>query len=166
MNVIMYKKEDDKMEFFGKGDSAIRPDKPMTERQVVVALVEHPTEDKCLCVKNKKFGWIDFVMGGIEGAETPSEAAKREVLEETGYNDLKIIEELPDVFYDNFYAAHKDVNRHITCHIVHGKLNSLAQVERSEKEKSIADVLWIAKDDLPTALTQEAHKYVLEKVLD
>ena len=33
-------------EFFGEGDSAIRPDKPMTERQVMVAVVKHPTEDE------------------------------------------------------------------------------------------------------------------------
>ena len=152
-------------EFFGTGASEIRPDKPMTERQVVIAMVEHPTDKKCLCVNNKKFNWIDFVMGGIEGNETPAEAAKREVLEETGYSDLKIIEELPEVFYDNFYAAHKDVNRHITCHIVHGKLKSLAQNERDEKEKSIADVLWIDNNELPTKLTTEAHRYVCDQVL-
>ena len=152
-------------EFFGSGDSAIRPDKPMTNREVVIALIEHPTEKKCLCVKNRKYGWIDFVMGGIEDGETTVEAAKREILEETGYSDLQSVEELPEVFYDNFFAAHKDVNRHITCHIVHGKLKSLAQAERSEKEKEIADILWIDNEKLPDELSTEAHKYVLEQVL-
>ena len=152
-------------EFFGSGDSAIRPDKPMTNREVVIALMEHPTEKKCLCVKNRKYGWIDFVMGGIEDGETTVEAAKREILEETGYSDLQSVEELPEVFYDNFFAAHKDVNRHITCHIVHGKLKSLAQAERSEKEKEIADVLWIDNEELHDKLSTEAHKYVLEQVL-
>ena len=152
-------------EFFGTGDSAIRPDKPMTDRNVVVVLVEHPTEKMCLCVNNKKFGWIDFVMGGIEDGETVVEAARREVLEETGYGDFEYTKELPEVFYDNFYAAHKDVNRHITCHIVHGKLNSLKQAERSEEEKAIADVLWIKNEELSQKLSTEAHKYVLDQVL-
>lgn len=152
-------------EFFGTGDSAIRPDKPMTDRNVVVVLVEHPTKKMCLCVNNKKFGWIDFVMGGIEDGETVVEAARREVLEETGYGDFGFTKELPEVFYDNFYAAHKDVNRHITCHIVHGKLNSLKQAERSEEEKAIADVLWIKNEELSQKLSTEAHKYVLDRVL-
>lgn len=151
-------------EFFGEGDSAIRPDKPMTERQVVVAVVKHPTEDKFLCVKNRKFGWINFVMGGIEGDETPIEAVRREVLEETGYTNLKIIEEFPDVYFDNFYAAHKDVNRHITCHTVYCELTDLEQNERSKEEKAIADVLWIKNRELMNKLSTEAHKYDLERV--
>ena len=152
-------------EFFGKGDSAIRPDKPMTDRQVVIVLTEHPTEKKCLCVKNRKFGWVDFVMGGIEDGETAVEAAQREVLEETGYSDFETIEELPEVFYDNFYAAHKDVNRHITCHVIHGRLKSLSQSEREESEKEIADVLWINNAELRQKLSTESHKYVLEMIL-
>ena len=151
-------------EFFGEGDSAIRPDKPMTERQVVVAVVKHPTEDEFLCVKNRKFGWINFVMGGIEGDETPIEAVRREVLEETGYTNLKIIEEFPDVYFDNFYAAHKDVNRHITCHTVYCELTDLEQNERSKEEKAIADVLWIKNRELMNKLSTEAHKYDLERV--
>ena len=151
-------------EFFGEGDSAIRPDKPMTERQVVVAVVKHPTEDKFLCVKNRKFGWINFVMGGIEGDETPIEAVRREVLEETGYTNLKIIEEFPDVYFDNFYAAHKVVNRHITCHTVYCELTDLEQNERSKEEKAIADVLWIKNRELMNKLSTEAHKYDLERV--
>lgn len=145
--------------FVGTGDSQIRDDKPMTERNVVNAIIKHPTEDKYLCVNNKKFNWINFVMGGIEGEETPIEAAVREVAEETGYTDIADLHEMEFVYYDNFYAAHKDVNRHITCHTVVGKLNSLAQTEIREEEKKIADVMWISKDELLSKLTSEAHKY-------
>lgn len=152
-------------EFFGTGDSAIRSDKPMTNRQVVVAVVRHPTENKFLCVRNKKFGWIDFVMGGIEGDETPTRAASREVLEETGYLDFEAIEEFPDVYCDNFYAAHKDVNRHITCHTVYGRLKSLKQNERDDKEKKLADVMWINTEELANKLHTDAHRYDLERVL-
>ena len=147
-------------EFFGTGDSAVREDKPMTEREVVVAALKHPTEAKYLCVQNRKFGWIDFVMGGIEGEESPVEAARREVIEETGYDDLGELQELEEVCYDNFYAAHKDVNRHITIHIVRGELKSLRREDRSKKEQEIAEVLWIPTEELAEKLTQQAHKYI------
>lgn len=152
--------------FIGTGDSKIREDKPMTERQVVNIVMKHPTEDKYLCVKKKKFGWINFVMGGIEGDETPLEAGKRELIEETGYTDFTIEKQLEFVYYDNFYAAHKDVNRHITCYTVVGKLNSLQQETRSKEESDIADVVWIEKDKLMETLQTDAHRYDAERAIN
>lgn len=152
-------------EFHGTGDSAVRPDKPMTDRKVVVVVMKHPTEDKYLCTDKKKFGWIDFVMGGIKGEETPLEAATRELEEETGYTDYEFVGELPEVYYDNFYAAHKDVNRHIEVHTVYGKLKSLTQAERSQEEADIADVVWIDVAELPEKLHTDAHRWDLERVL-
>lgn len=151
--------------FVGKKESAIRDDKPMTERQVVNVIIKHPIEDKYLCVKNKKFGWINFVMGGIENEETPIEAGIREVIEETGYTDITIEKQMEFVYYDNFYAAHKDVNRHITCYTIVGKLNSLQEEDRVEEEKELADVLWVSKEKLIETLTTEAHKYDAERLL-
>ena len=145
--------------FYGTGNSAIKEGMPITERNVVNVIVKHPTEDKYLCVKNKEFNWIDFVMGGIEEKETPREAAIREVKEETGYTDIEILKDLDFIYYDNFYAAHKKVNRHITCYTVIAKLNTLNQIERTEKEKNLADVIWINKNELLDSLTTAAHKY-------
>lgn len=151
-------------EFFGEGDSKIREDKPHTSREVVVVVVKHPTEDKYLCEQKRKFGWIEFVMGGIEGEETPIEAAKREVEEETGYVDLTDLVERPEICYDNFYAAHKDVNRHIRIHIITAKLGSLEQVERSKEEQEIADVIWLPAGELAEKLTQHEHQWIWEVV--
>lgn len=152
-------------EFHGTGDSAIRPDKPMTERNVVVVVMKHPTEEKFLCVRNRKFGWIDFVMGGIDGDETPVQAGERELLEETGYMDYEIVGELPEVYYDNFYAAHKDVNRHIEVHTIYGRLKSLAKNERSQEEADLADVLWVDVAELVEKLHTDGHRWDLERVL-
>ncbi len=152
-------------EFFGTGKSEIRSDKKMTERRVVVCVMKHPEENKYLCVKNKKFGWVDFVMGGIEGDESPIEAGEREIIEESGYDDFGELYEISGVVcYDNFYAAHKDVNRHIEVRVVYGELKTLKQQERTQEEKDLADVMWIDGGDLENMLTQEAHRYVWERV--
>ena len=63
------------------------------------------------------------------------------------------------IYYDTFYAAHKDVNRHITCYTVVGKLKSLEQIAISKEEQDIADIKWIDKENLLDTLTNEAHKY-------
>ncbi len=152
--------------FVGTGDSAIRPDAPMTEREVVVAVIKHPEEEKYLCVHNRKFGWLNFVMGGIEEGESVTEAAIREVQEETGYQDVEIDHEMEFVYYDNFYAAHKEVNRHILTHTVVGTLKSLNQLERSTEEKDIADVEWISKEKLIESLSTPAHQYDAERAIN
>lgn len=151
--------------FVGTGDSEPRIDAEMTDRNVVNVIIKHPTEEKFLCVKNKEFGWVNFVMGGIEEGETTIEAAKREVVEETGYNDINIDHEMEFVYFDNFYAAHKKVNRHITSHTVVGKLNSLDCVAVSDEEAKLQETLWIDKKDLVESLTTNAHKYDAERYL-
>ena len=152
--------------FVGTGDSEVRADKPMTDREVVNVVIKHPTEEKYLCVHNKKFDWTNFVMGGIEDGETIIDAAVRELKEETGYIDVTIEKEMEFIYFDNFYAAHKDVNRHITCHTVVGKLNSLEQSDISDDEKDIADVVWIDSKKLIDSLSTEAHKYDAVRALE
>lgn len=69
-----------------------------------------------------------------------------------------------EVCYDNFYAAHKDVNRHIAMHTVYGALQSLQQRKRSVEEQEIAEVMWISAEELAEKLTQKVHKYIWEQV--
>ena len=145
--------------FVGTGTSAIREDEPMTERTIVNAVIKHPTENKYLCVRKTKFDWLNFVMGGIEEGETAIEAGIREVIEETGYNDIEVEKEMEFIYFDNFYAQHKQVNRHITCHTILGKLNSLNQVEIAPEEASEQTIEWVDADKLIESLTTNAHKY-------
>ncbi len=152
--------------FTGTGESEINPDKPYTDREVVEAVIKHPTENKYLCVKNRKFGWVNLVMGGIEGKETPEEAAVREIVEETGYTDVEIERPMEFVYFDNFFARHKDVNRHITCHTVVGRLKSLTQVERSKEEDELQEILWIDEKDLIESMSTNAHKYDVTRYLN
>ncbi len=122
--------------------------KENTKRNIIHAIVEHPTEKKVICLKWKDFAWKTLITGGIEGDEHPVEAAKREIIEETGYSDLEYIKILPYKIFAEFYAHHKDVNRAVMTSVVYFKLKSLDKSEVSEKEKSLHDVEWISLSDI------------------
>jgi len=151
--------------FVGTGESKIEDDKPFTDRNVVIACIKHPTQNKYLCIQNKEFGWINFVMGGIENGENSIEAAKREIIEETGYINITNLEELDFIYFDNFYARHKKVNRHITCHTVIGNLANLDQIARS-KEENLQDIIWIEEKELEETLSTLAHKYDAKRAIN
>ena len=143
-----------------------RADKENTERQVVIVVVKHPTEDKYLTVYNEKFDWKTFVMGGIEAGETPEEAAIREVLEETGYNDITIERTNKLSFINHFYAPHKDVNRKCFNTIFVAKLNSLNQADVSDEELSTQKANWIDASEMNDYLTFNSDRMLYQTVID
>ena len=136
--------------------------KKNTERDTVIVVVKHPSEDKYLCVRYQKFGWQTFIMGGIEKTESPEEAAFREVIEESGYIDIKNVQLLSYVFQEHFYAAHKDVNRLTTNRVLVVELNSLNQEEMSEEEKQVQEPVWVSKKELRSFLTFETHRKICD----
>lgn len=84
-----------------------RTDKPNTERNNIVAVVKHRSEDKYYVLDRSKFGWKSFLIGGIEEGETPEQAVAREVKEETGYQNFEVKEQLGYTYFEKYYAAHK-----------------------------------------------------------
>lgn len=141
-----------------------REGKENTKRDTVIVVASF--EEEYLGVKYKKFDWQTFPMGGIEEKEELFEAAKRELEEETGYYDIKMIREVPFVFQDSFYAAHKDVNRFTTNRVVEVVLNSKAKHEMTEEEKEIQEPIWVSKDNILSWLTIESHKMLAQYILE
>ena len=78
--------------FIDKNEPMI-DDKPVVERDVVHVIVVNKKTDEVLCLDWLGFNWHMFVVGGIENGEDLIETAKREVEEETGYNNIKFIVE-------------------------------------------------------------------------
>lgn len=91
------------------GEWAPLKDKKDEQRDLLLALLKHHTEDKYLCLDWKQTTWKSFISGGTEG-DSLEMAGKKEILEETGYSNVRFIRSLGKEKTYHF-AGHKDVNR-------------------------------------------------------
>lgn len=122
--------------------------KKTVERKTIHALIRDPENDTWLVLKWKKQPWRGFVVGGVDEGEDLVEAARREVLEETGYEDLLYIKTLGESVRSEYFAAHKDENRLAITSAIYFELQSQHRREVSEEEQAKHEVEWVKLDSL------------------
>lgn len=132
-----------------------------TTRDVVMCVIEHPSDDTFLTLRWNKHDWHNFVMGGIEEGETIEEATRREITEETGFTDVRYVDTLPLVMKSVFYAAHKDVNRDINTTVVRFKLGSLKQIDTAKEAYEDFVPEWTPRSELHTLHPVAELDYIL-----
>jgi leucyl-tRNA synthetase len=137
----------------------VREDKETKKRNVITAIVRNPRNNKFLCLDWPKTGWKSFVSGGIEEGEDKILAAKREVQEESGYKNIKYVQDV-GIIYQNFFRPHKDSN-------VYGRFDyALFDLENDEREEVAKeeseqhDVVWIDEDKVAGLLNVKGPKFV------
>lgn len=150
--------------FLGKDNEAIRQDVETQFRRSIIAVVKD--NDKYLCVRAKKRLCQSFVMGGIEENETLEEAMLREVLEETGYSNIRVTYTSLFVLHNHFYAEYKGVNRYAHLYVVFGELIDNERQELSDEEKEKQSTLWLTRNELKDFLTVNNNIFVYENLLD
>ncbi|MEK7134671.1 MAG: class I tRNA ligase family protein, partial [Patescibacteria group bacterium] len=141
------------------GEDGVRDDKQTIEREAITAIVKHWTEDKYIVLKWKKVDWHTFITGGVENGQTPEEAARAEVLEETGYKDIKNASELSR-FHSKFFHVPKDENRLAHFHTFYFELGSGEREIVSTDEQKHHEVLWLMPEETVKVLTPPGHLYV------
>ncbi len=132
------------------------PHEKDVHRETITAIVHRESDDKYLMIKWKKFDWISPVIGGIDKEESIEEAAKREVLEETGYN-VSFVRNLEAKTQQHFYAKNKEVWRSRMDHPVLLELIDEEQIEISCEEKDKHDVVWLSKGEVLEKMTHEEN---------
>jgi len=130
-----------------------------TKRKVVQVYVWNPKTKKYLTVEYKSQPWVSMVQGGVEEGEGVETAARREVLEETGYKNLRLKCILGE-YRAEFYAAHKDVNRDIISTQLLFELEDDERAEMSDEEKSIQEPVWLTREEIFAESCLQAVKEV------
>ncbi|MGE5540787.1 MAG: class I tRNA ligase family protein, partial [Bacillota bacterium] len=147
-----------------KGDEAFRPGEEIVHREAVCAVVRNPKDDTYLCISWKGMEMRGQVTGGIEEGEDIVEAARREVLEETGYKNLKHIERPDYTINTFFYHRMKKVNRWAHFHYVFFELENDEREPLAAEEEAMHDVVWTKSSDLRSFFTVFEGDFVADLV--
>ncbi len=134
----------------------------MTDRNIIHAIVKHPTQEKFLSLKWKEFNWQTFITGGIKENEDVIAAGQREIIEETGYKNISFISKLPFIVRAEFHAAHKGVNRRVNANVLMFKLNDLEQIEVAEKEHALFEPVWLDMEEMKNLSPVSELPYILD----
>ena len=147
--------------FVAEGPDAPRPEMPFVERKAITALVRDPKTGKDLGLRWKKIDWETFVTGGIEEGQTPEEAARVEIREETGYKNLRLVAELSP-FEAKFFHGPKGENRHAHFRSFLFELVDDERYEPSAEEQQKHESVWLGTDDLRQFRLPPGHRFVLD----
>lgn len=135
-------------------------------RMSIVALVHNPRTDEVLTIDWGEQGGRLLVGGGREADEDVVATATREVIEETGYSDIKYIGQTERIHH-HYFAHSKNVARQIECVGVHFELLSDERIEQQLEadERGKFTVEWVKASEAESMLQDELHKYVFDAFL-
>jgi leucyl-tRNA synthetase len=135
-------------------------------RKSIVAVIYDPKIKKFLSLDWGTLGGTLFVGGGIDEGEDSASAALREIKEETGYVNLKLIWKTSPV-YHSYFAHSKNIARRIEATGFFFELtdNSRENVSLEENEKSKFVLNWLSEEEVLARINDELHRYVFAKTL-
>jgi len=144
------------------GDGAPRNEKDIVCFDGVTAIIKHWEKDEYFAVefKTKRKG---FVGGRVEKGESHEEAVKREIVEESGYEDMEIEEVLLEEAFSRGYKSWKSQEELCRERIFVLKLKS--DKRRNVEDKNIFGGHWMSSKEILSDNFSSHHQYYLEVYL-
>ena len=134
------------------------------KKNSIVAIVYDEDNDKYLTINWHEKGGRLFIGGTIKEGEKALDCALREVEEETGYNKLKLLKEVPKINH-HYYAFNKDKYFNIECTGFLFKLMSNKKNKQNLDEDEVFSVEWVDKDTILKEIKDELHHKTYEYVM-
>src|SRR3989344_2303224 len=145
--------------FIGQRDDDRPKPGPLVEQSAITAIVKHWSEDKYLILDWKKVPWHTFITGGIEGGQTGEEAARREILEETGFLNLKLVRELPR-YHSKFFHTPKNVGKFVHFQSFFFELENDKAESVSAEEQAKHEMRWVPQAEVEQLLTPNGQRFL------
>jgi len=142
----------------------IKEGEPFDHREAIIAIVKHWSDEKYIGLKWKQVAWLTFITGGIEGNQTPEEAARMEIEQETGYKNVKFVKNF-GIVHGKFYHVPKKTNRNAHASILYFELQDDVRSEITDSEKAIHEITWLSATELKRQLTPDTHQHGLRLLL-
>ncbi len=150
----------------GTRENAIKEGEPFIKREAICAVVRNPKDDTYLAIKWRGVHMHGLVTGGIEGDDDIIETARREIHEETGYKNLRHVENHKWTINTFFYHRVKKQNRHAHFHFVFFELENDEKDAVDEKEASLHEVVWVKKNKLMEFFTVFEGEFIASVIQD
>jgi len=134
------------------------------KRRSIVALVRNSKGEILTLDWGKALGGRLLIGGGLEAGETPEIAAVREIGEETGYRNVKLLG-VSEAVHHHYYAHAKKKAREIDAIGLNFELISdeMTAVAHDASEQNNFKVEWVTPEKAEQEIEDPLHRYIFRK---
>lgn len=136
-----------------------------SHKDSIVAVIYDDKNDKYLTINWHELGGRLFVGGTRHDNESALDCAKREIMEETGYNDIELVNECFPINH-HYYAYNKNKAFSITANGLLFKLKSDSKVATNLDDDEKFTVEWVDRKTILDEVKDELHITVFNNTLN